>query len=69
MYIYKLHPGNDAFEIKNPIKPNTPVFLRSLEIIADDVDSAIRAAQILMPGFDTEHSVNTLNFIELIGKH
>lgn len=62
MNIYRLHPGLDAFVING-------VYLPHLDIIADDEAAALRGAAILMPGFDTDFSSNSLNYIELIGNH
>lgn len=62
MNIYRIHPGLDAFEING-------VFLPYLDIIAENEDRAIAGANALMPGFNTDTCVNSLNFIELIGKH
>lgn len=55
--IFRIHPGLDAFEING-------VFLPYLDVIADDKEAALRAANILMPGFDGPEGTNTLNFIE-----
>lgn len=62
MNIYRIYPGNDAFDING-------VFLPYVDIIANDQEAAIQQAGILMPGFDTDTCVNTLNYAELIGKH
>lgn len=62
MNIYRIYPGLDAFEIKG-------VFLPYVDIIADDEEAALRGAAMLMPGFNTDDSDNSLNYVELIGKH
>lgn len=62
MNIYRIYPGLDAFDING-------VFLPYLDIIAENEDKALSGAAILMPGFNTDASENSLNFIELIGKH
>lgn len=62
MNIYRIYPGLDAFDING-------VFLPYLDIIAENEDKAIEGANVLMPGFDTDTCVNSLNFIELIGTH
>lgn len=67
MNIYRLYPGNDAFQISDGKKQN--VFLPHLDVIADDEAAAIRGAEIVMPGFNNEACINTLNYVELIGKH
>lgn len=69
MNIYRIHPGNDAFEIRNKGYLQQSIYLPYLDIIADDETAAIRGAEIIMPGFNTEHCVNTLNYVELISKH
>lgn len=62
MNIYRIHPGLDAFVING-------VYLPHLDIIAENEDNALLGAATLMPGFNTDDSENSLNFIELIGKH
>lgn len=62
MNIYRIYPGLDAFVING-------IYLPYLDIIADNEASALVGAATLMPGFDTDESENSLNFIELIGKH
>ena len=62
MNIYRIYPGLDAFVING-------VYLPYLDIIAENEDNVRAAAEALMPGFDTEASENSLNYMELIGKH
>lgn len=62
MNIYRIYPGNDAFDING-------VFLPYLDIIAENEASALAGAKILMPQFNSDTCVNTLNYIDLIGKH
>lgn len=62
MNIYRIYPGLDAFVIMG-------VYLPHLDIIAENEDKALLGAAILMPGFNTDACENSLNFIELIGKH
>lgn len=62
MNIYRIYPGLDAFIING-------VYLPYLDIIAENEDKALVGANALMPGFNTDESENSLNFIELIGKH
>ena len=69
MNIYRIHPGNDAFEIRPAARMQQCVYLPYLDIIADNEQTAIQGAELIMPGFNSEACVNTLNYIELIGKH
>jgi hypothetical protein len=62
MNIYRIYPGLDAFVING-------IYLPYLDIIAVSESEALNGAEILMPGFNTDDSDNSLNFIELIGKH
>lgn len=55
--IFRIYPALDAFEING-------VFVPYVDVLADDAESALRAAHKLMPGFDGETGPNTLNFIE-----
>ena len=63
MNIYRIHPRLDAFEIVPGI------FIPHLDIIAETEELAVLQAAIVMPGFNTEYSTNSLNYVELIGKH
>lgn len=65
MNIYRLHPGLDAFVIND-------VYLPYIDIIAGTEAEAIGNAYLLMHDFQAGpegNSLNTLNFIELIGKN
>lgn len=62
MNIYRIYPGLDAFVISG-------VYLPYIDVIANSEPDALKCAEALMPGFDTDESENSLNFIELIGKH
>lgn len=62
MNIYRIHPGLDAFVING-------VYLPYLDVIAENEDKALSGAATLMPGFNTDASENSLNYIEFIGKH
>jgi hypothetical protein len=62
MNIYRIHPGNDAFQING-------VYLPYLDIIAENEAAALISVGMLVPGLDCDYSSNTLNYIELIGKH
>lgn len=66
MNIYRIYPGNDAFEITGLYQN---VYLPYLDVIADTEAAAIRGAEIIMPGFNNESCINTLNYVEIIGKH
>lgn len=62
MNTYRIHPGLDAFVISG-------VYLPYLDIIAETEADALAGAETLMPGFNTDASDNSVNFIEIIGKH
>lgn len=62
MNIYRIYPGLDAFVISG-------VYLPYLDVIAANEAAALTAAKTLMPGFNTDESENSLNYIALIGKH
>lgn len=62
MNIYRIYPGLDAFVING-------VYLPYIDVIAATESDALKGAETLMPGFNTDASENSLNFIELIGTH
>lgn len=62
MNIYRIYPGLDAFVISG-------VYLPYIDVIASTEADALKCAETLMPGFNTDKSENSLNYIELIGKH